>query len=48
MIGQELERYITSKPNVFCPEDHAHTSASEMRENPVMRDGTADHRVDGA
>jgi hypothetical protein len=48
MVGQEFERYLASQPDVFRAVDHAHASAAEMRDDSVMRDGTADHRFAGS
>jgi hypothetical protein len=48
MIGQELERYIAPESDVFRAEDHAHASTAKMRNDSVMRDGTADHRFGGS
>jgi hypothetical protein len=48
MIGQELERYITSQPDIFGVVDHAHASTTQVRDDSVMRDGTADHQFAGS
>src|SRR6202795_2060840 len=42
-IGQELESDKTVKPCVLGLVNHAHPSAAEFLDDPVMRDGLADH-----
>jgi hypothetical protein len=48
VIGQELESYFASQPDIFRAVDHAHASTAEMRDDSVMGDGTAEHRFAGS
>jgi len=42
-IGQELQRHETAQANVFSLLDHSHTTAAELLDDAVVRDGLADH-----
>jgi hypothetical protein len=48
MVGQELQSYVTSQPDIFGAIDHAHASAAQVRNDSVMGDGTAEHRFAGS
>ena len=41
--GQEFQRDVAPQLEVFGFVDHTHPAAAELRENPVMRNGFADH-----
>ena len=41
--GQELQRDLPAEPFVLGQVDHAHAAGAERAENPVVRDGPADH-----
>ncbi len=42
-VRQKLERDETVQPRVFGFVDHAHAAAAQFFENPVVRNGLADH-----
>ena len=41
VIGQKLERYKTMQTNIFGLVNHAHTAATDLVDDAVMRDGLA-------
>jgi Mrp family chromosome partitioning ATPase len=43
-IGQDLDGYLAVEVRVHGPVDAAHTAAAQLIDDPVMRDGFADHR----
>jgi hypothetical protein len=45
---QELDCHFASEADVFRAVDHAHASTAQMRNNSVVRNGTADHRFAGS
>ena len=42
-IWQEFERYEAAELNILGLEDHAHTAATDLLDDAVVRDGLADH-----
>ena len=44
LIGQELQRHKTVKPNVFSLVDHTHPATAEFLNDAVVRDGLANHQ----
>ena len=42
-IWQEFERYEAPELNILGLEDHAHTAATDLLDDAVVRDGLADH-----
>jgi hypothetical protein len=41
--SQELDRHAAPELEILGLVDHAHAAAAELREDPVARDGGADH-----
>jgi len=44
LIGQEFQRHKAVQPCVFRLVNHAHTAATELLNDAVMRDGLAEHQ----
>ena len=44
-IGEELERYKTVQPCVLGLVHNTHAPTADLLDNPVVRDGLADHGV---
>ena len=42
--GQELHRHLPPEAFVLGQIDHAHAAGAERAENPIVRQGLADHR----
>ena len=45
-VGKELQRDEPTKLRVLGFIDHAHTTASDLLEDAVMRDGLTDHVIE--
>src|SRR5581483_7856707 len=43
IVGKKFKRHKAMQASVFRLVDHAHASAAELLDDPVMRDGLADH-----